>query len=185
MYAIVGLGNPGKKYAGTRHNIGFDVIDLYAQNKNIEIKKQRHRALIGEGFIENQKILLVKPQTYMNLSGESVAEIVNYYKLPLENLLIVHDDIDLEAGRLRLRPKGSAGTHNGMRSIVSNLQVDKFPRLRLGIGRPEREDLVEFVLGKFPKEQKEDIQEAIKRAAQAIDVFLFRGIYEAMNQFNG
>lgn len=185
MYVIVGLGNPGEKYAGTRHNIGFDVIDFYAQNKNIEIKRQKYKALIGEGFIENQKVLLVKPQTYMNRSGESVGDIVNYYKLPLENLLIVYDDIDLEAGKLRLRPKGSAGTHNGMRSILSNLQEDKFSRLRIGIGQPEGEDLVEFVLEKFPKEQKEDIQETIKRAVKAIDVFLSKGIYEAMNQFNG
>lgn len=185
MYVIVGLGNPGEEYVGTRHNIGFDVIDFYAKNKNINIHKQKHKALIGEGFIQNKKVLLVKPQTYMNLSGESIGEIVSYYDIPLENLLIVYDDIDLEIGKLRLRAKGSAGTHNGMRSIVSYLKKDTFPRLRIGIGKPEREDLVDFVLGKFPKNQKKEIQQAIEMAGEAIDVFIFEGIYEAMNQFNG
>src|SRR5699024_10882741 len=127
---------------------------------------------IGEGFIEREKVMLVKPQTFMNLSGESVVEIVNYYDIPLENLLVIYDDIDLERGILRLRRKGSAGTHNGMRSILSQMQNDKFPRLRVGIGRPERGDLIDFVIGKFSSEERKHMGQAVKKAAQAVEVFI-------------
>lgn len=185
MYIIVGLGNPEDKYAGTRHNIGFDVINYFAEDKNIEMRKRKHKAIIGEGFIEREKVMLVKPQTFMNLSGESVVEIVNYYDIPLENLLVIYDDIDLERGILRLRRKGSAGTHNGMRSILSQMQNDKFPRLRVGIGRPERGDLIDFVIGKLSSEERKHMGQAVKKAAQAVEVFITSGITEAMNQFNG
>lgn len=185
MYVIVGLGNPEDKYAGTRHNIGFDVINYFAESKNIEMKKRKHKAIIGEGFIGREKVMLVKPQTFMNLSGESVVEIVDYYDVPLENLLVIYDDIDLEGGSLRLRRKGSAGTHNGMRSIIYQLQDDKFPRLRVGIGRPERGDLIDFVIGRFSEEERKYMGQAVKKAAQAVDVFITKGITETMNQFNG
>lgn len=184
MHVIVGLGNPEKRYFGTRHNVGFEILDAYARIHNIEIKKVKHKALIGEGFINNKKVLLVKPQTYMNLSGESVLDIVNYYDVDLNNLLVIYDDIDLSLGRMRLRSKGSAGTHNGMRSILYQIQEDEIPRLRIGIGRPEKQDLVSYVLGKFTKEEVEDLKGIIEKAPKAIDVFIKEGITEAMNQLN-
>lgn len=184
MHVIIGLGNPEDSYAGTRHNIGFEALNYFSQVENIDIRKIKHRALIGEGFIENKKVMLVKPQTYMNLSGESILDIVDYYDVPLENILVIYDDVDLEVGRLRIRSKGSAGTHNGMKSIIYQLKDDNIPRLRIGIGRPERQDMSSFVLSKFSKEEKEDIINVIKKTEQAIRVFISQGITEAMNQFN-
>lgn len=185
MYLIIGLGNPEDRYGATRHNVGFETINYFAQEENIELKKVKHRALIGEGFVGGKKVMLVKPQTYMNLSGESVREIIDYYNVPLENILVVYDDIALEVGRLRLRSKGSGGTHNGMRSIIYQLREDEFPRLRIGIGKPERQDLTSYVLGRFSQEDKEKIIEAIKKAREAIKLFISKGIQEAMNEFNG
>lgn len=184
MHVIIGLGNPEDRYTGTRHNIGFEALNYFSHVENIEIRKIKHRALIGEGFIDGKKVMLVKPQTYMNLSGESILEIVDYYDVPLENILVIYDDIDLDIGRLRLRSKGSAGTHNGMRSIIYQLQEDNISRLRIGIGRPEKQDLTSFVLSKFTKEEKEEIINTIKKTEQAIKVFISQGITEAMNQFN-
>ena len=134
MYVIVGLGNPGKKYENTRHNMGFMAIDLLADKFGIKVDKIKHKALIGEGRIANQKVLLAKPQTYMNLSGESVREILSYYKVDVENLIVIYDDIDIPTGTIRIRKFGSAGTHNGMRSVVYQLKSDRFPRIRVGIG---------------------------------------------------
>ncbi len=184
MHVIIGLGNPEDRYAGTRHNIGFEALNYFSQLENIEIRKIKHKALIGEGFIDGKKVMLVKPQTYMNLSGESILEIIDYYDVPLENILVIYDDIDLDVGRLRLRSKGSAGTHNGMRSIIYMLQEDNISRIRIGIGRPDKQDLSSFVLSKFTQEEKEELIDTIKKAGQAIKVFISQGITEAMNQFN-
>lgn len=186
MFVIVGLGNPGAKYADTRHNIGFVAVDYLSRQLNININKIRHKALVGEGYIGTEKILLVKPQTYMNLSGESVMNVVDYYKLPSENLIIIYDDVDLSTGVLRIRPQGSSGSHNGMKSIIYLLNKDDFPRIRIGIGKqPEYMDLADYVTGKFPKDEIPIMVEAVKRAADAVEEIVLKGIAAAMNKFNG
>lgn len=184
MYVIVGLGNPGKKYAQTRHNVGFDVIDYLAYRNDIEIKKIKHKALVGQGIIDGKKVMLVKPQTFMNLSGQSVLEIFEYYKIDLNKLIVIYDDIDIDLGRVRIRKKGSGGTHNGMRNIIYLLQKDEFPRVRIGIGRPIHGDLVSYVIGKFKEEEKEDIILSIKLAAEALECMVGEGIDKAMNRYN-
>ena len=151
MYVIVGLGNPDKKYEHTRHNIGFDVIDALADKYNISVTDKKHKALCGSGVIEGMKVLLVKPQTYMNLSGESVAEVMNFYKLdPDEEMIVIFDDISLEPGRIRIRKKGSAGGHNGLKNIIAHLGTDQFPRIKVGVGMPEHPDheMIDWVIGK-------------------------------------
>ena len=183
MYIIAGLGNPGKKYENTRHNIGFITLDYLAERHDIKINKIKHKALVGEGRISGQKVLLVQPQTYMNLSGESLREVMDYYKEDIEDMIVIYDDIDLEAGAVRIRKKGGPGTHNGMRSIVQHLGTD-FPRIRMGIGKDRRGDLVDFVLGGFTKEDKEVLEPAIERAALAIEMYIGEGIEKAMNQYN-
>lgn len=186
MFVIVGLGNPGTKYADTRHNIGFVAVDYLSRQLNININKIRHKALVGEGYIGTEKILLVKPQTYMNLSGESVMNVVDYYKLPSENLIIIYDDVDLSPGVLRIRPQGSSGSHNGMKSIIYLLNKDDFPRIRIGIGKqPEYMDLADYVTGKLPKDEIPIMVEAVKRAADAVEEIVLKGIAAAMNKFNG
>ncbi|MEW9122669.1 MAG: aminoacyl-tRNA hydrolase [Thermotaleaceae bacterium] len=184
MHVIVGLGNPGRQYAGTRHNVGFEAIDYLGEKNNILINKIKFKSLIGEGFIENQKVLLVKPQTYMNLSGHSLLEIVSFYKLDSEQILVIYDDIDIEVGKLRIRTKGSAGTHNGMRSIIYEIQSHDFPRVRIGIGKPRGGNLADYVLGRFPKEERELIDIVVKDAAEAVELYLKEGIDRAMNQYN-
>ena len=151
MYVVVGLGNPGKQYENTRHNVGFNVIDILAKEYGISVTKIKHKALIGEGRIGTEKVLLVKPQTYMNLSGETLIDIYKYYKVDMENIIVIYDDIDLEVGKLRIRKKGSAGTHNGMRSVVQHLNSDRFPRIRLGIGASGKRDIIDHVIGGFTK----------------------------------
>ena len=183
MYIIAGLGNPGKKYENTRHNIGFITLDYLAERHDIKINKIKHKALVGEGRIAGQKVLLVEPQTYMNLSGESLREVMDYYKVDIEDMIVIYDDIDLEAGAVRIRKKGGPGTHNGMRSIVQHLGTD-FPRIRMGIGKERRGDLVDFVLGGFTKEDKEVLEPAIERAALAIEMYIGEGIEKAMNKYN-
>ena len=183
MYIIAGLGNPGKKYENTRHNIGFITLDFLAERHDIKINKIKHKALVGEGRIAGQKVLLVKPQTYMNLSGESLREVMDYYKVDIEDMIVIYDDIDLDAGAVRIRKKGSAGTHNGMRSIVQHLGTD-FPRIRMGIGKDKRGDLVDFVLGGFTKEDKEVLEPAVERAALAVECYVDEGIEKAMNKYN-
>ena len=183
MYIIAGLGNPGKKYENTRHNIGFITLDYLAERHDIKINKIKHKALVGEGRIFGQKVLLVQPQTYMNLSGESLREVMDYYKVDIEDMIVIYDDIDLEAGAVRIRKKGGPGTHNGMRSIVQHLGTD-FPRIRMGIGKDRRGDLVDFVLSGFTKEDKEVLEPAIERAALAIEMYIGEGIEKAMNQYN-
>lgn len=184
MYVVVGLGNPGRKYDCTRHNVGFEVIDYLAYRNNIEVKKIKHKALIGEGTIAGQKVMLVKPQTFMNLSGQSVSEICGYYKIDLDKLIVIYDDIDIDFGRVRIRKKGSGGTHNGMRNIIYQLQEDIFPRVRIGIGRPEKGNLVSYVIGKFEEKEKEDIILSIKLATEAVENMIEEGIDKAMNNYN-
>lgn len=185
MHIIVGLGNPGKKYDKTRHNVGFDVIDKIAENNNIDINKIKHKAVVGEGRINNKKVMLVKPTTYMNLSGQSVKEIVDYYKVNISDIIVIYDDIDTQVGKMRIRQKGSAGSHNGMKSIIYDLVDDSFPRVRIGIGKPEFGDLADFVLGKFSKEQKPLIEDVVNKAADAVEIMIKDGIDLAMNRYNG
>ena len=185
MFIIAGLGNPGLKYAGTRHNVGFGAIDLLAEKYGIGVDAKKHKALIGKGVIDGQKVVLVKPQTYMNLSGESIQAAAAYYKLPPEEVLVIYDDINLDVGRLRIREKGSAGGHNGMKSIISCLGSDQCPRIRIGVGdKPSRMDMADYVLSRFPAEELADVREAIDRAAQAAALIVNGQMAEAMNQFN-
>ena len=184
MYVIAGLGNPGKKYENTRHNMGFIAIDQLAEKHNIKVDKLKFKALVGEGRIAGQKVLLVKPQTYIIVSGESIREVMNFYKLEPENLIVIYDDIDIEAGTLRIRKFGSAGTHNGMKSVVYQLQSDRFPRIRLGIGSQKKGDLVNFVIGGFSKEEVPVLEEAVQHAVLAAECIIEDGIDKAMNQYN-
>lgn len=185
MIVIVGLGNPGGKYSLTRHNVGFDVIDLVGKKLDIKVNKVKFKALIGEGTWGGQRIVLVKPSTYMNLSGESIRPLMDFYKLDPRDLMVVLDDIDIEFGTLRIKKKGSAGTHNGLKSIISHIGTDQFPRLKIGIGqKPPSYDLADFVLSKFSKSERIIIDEAIANAADAIDEFIIRGIDSAMNKYN-
>lgn len=179
----MGLGNPGHKYAATRHNIGFEVIDFIAQKYNINFKSNL-RAHISVDHIGSEKVLLVKPQTYMNLSGESLLEIVNYYDLKLEDVLIIYDDIDIAFGKIRIRQKGSAGTHNGMRSIVELLKSQDMPRIRMGVGKKDNIPLASYVLQKFPPEEMLTVQEMVTKAADAVICFIEEGINLCMNRYN-
>lgn len=185
MYIIVGLGNPGKEYEGTRHNAGFMVIDKLADEYNISVDTKKHKALVGKGVIEGNQVLLVKPQTYMNLSGESLAEVMNYYKADLDDLIVIFDDISLPPGKLRLRPKGSAGGHNGIKSIIAHLGTQEFQRIKVGVGdKPKQYDLADWVLGHFSKEDLELMQDGVKKASQAAIAIMNEGIESGMNKFN-
>ncbi len=184
MKIIAGLGNPGREYENTKHNVGFMTVDVLAEKLGISIKKIKFRALCGEGFIGGEKILILKPQTYMNLSGQSIREAVDFYKADAEDLIVIYDDIDLPLGNLRIRPKGSAGTHNGMRSIVYQLQDDGFPRVRVGIGSDRRGDLVNYVISGFSEEDRSTMREAIIKAADAVECMVTDGINDAMSRFN-
>jgi len=185
VIVIAGLGNPGSKYSETRHNVGFDVVDRLAQSNDIKVNKLKFKALIGEGFIGTEKVLLVKPSTYMNNSGHSIREIMEFYKLPPENLLVVVDDIDIEFATIRLKKKGSAGSHNGLKSIIYQIQVDDFPRIKVGIGKkPPYYDLADFVLSKFSLDERKLVDQAIKKASAAAEEFVKSGIDKAMNEFN-
>ena len=186
MFIIAGLGNPTLQYEGTRHNVGFDVIDMLADRYNISVDGRKGRALVGKGIIEGQKVLLVKPQTYMNLSGESLRELVNYYKIDEEHeLLVIYDDISLDVGQLRIRKKGSAGGHNGIKNIIANLGTDVFPRIKIGVGeKPKKYDLADYVLGHFQGDEKKLMEEAYDRAAVAVAEILTDGPDKAMNDFN-
>ncbi len=185
MYIIVGLGNPGRKYQGTRHNVGFDTIDYIARKHNIKVNKLKHQALVGEGRIAGQRVLLVKPQTYMNLSGQSVSSLLRYYKVTLNKLFVIYDDIDIAAGTLRIRQKGSAGTHNGMRNIIYLLKRDDFPRFRIGIGRSDVMALRDFVLTRYQKDEVPLMEAAIERCEKAVVSTLTDGLDKAMSSYNG
>ena len=186
MFIIAGLGNPTLQYEGTRHNVGFDVIDMLADRYNISVDGRKGRALIGKGMIGGQKVLLAKPQTYMNLSGESLRELVNYYKIDEEHeLLVIYDDISLDVGQLRIRKKGSAGGHNGIKNIIANLGTDVFPRIKISVGeKPKKYDLADYVLGHFSKEDRELMEEGYDRADHAVGMILNGEIEAAMNQYN-
>lgn len=185
MHCIIGLGNPGPEYAETRHNVGFRVVDLLAERHSIRLRRRRLRSEVGQGQIAGQKVLLVKPQTFMNNSGEAVVKVSDYFDLEPQDLLIVYDDLDLELGTLRLRAAGSPGTHKGMRSIVEHLGSQEFPRLRLGIGPlPPSADAREFVLSRFKPAQVPITDEMVTRAAEAVEYYLSEGMAAAMNEFN-
>ena len=204
MYLIAGLGNPGDKYEHTRHNAGYEVIDVLADRYDIDVNTGKHKGLVGKGVIEGEKVILLKPVTYMNLSGESIIDALSYYKLdPESELIVIYDDISLRPGMLRVRPKGSAGGHNGIKNIIAHLGDDKFPRVRVGVGeKPKGWDLVDHVLGRYSDEDKklnlqkvqvvfnsdedkEIMKESFKRAADAVVSIMTGGIDKAMNDFNG
>ncbi len=186
MYIIVGLGNPGKQYAHTRHNVGFDTIDILADKYNISVDIKKHKALCGKGMIGGQKVVLAKPQTFMNLSGESVRELVDFYKIdPEEELIVIYDDISLEPGQLRVRPKGSAGGHNGIKNIIAHLGTQVFKRVKVGVGeKPKGYDLADYVLGHFSKEDRMLMEDAFGRAAEAAVCMMNDSMEHAMNQYN-
>ncbi len=185
MYFIVGLGNPGIRYENTRHNVGFLTIDYLAEKNNIKVKKLKHKSLIGEGEISGQKVMLIKPQTFMNNSGEAIREIRNYYKFEDDELIVVFDDIDIDFGSIRIKQKGSAGTHNGMKSIIYHIQYDTFPRIKIAVGkRPEYMDLANFVLSGFTDKEVDIVREEIIMASEAIELMLSDGINKAMNKYN-
>ena len=186
MKLIVGLGNPGKDYEKTRHNAGFMCIDEVAKKLNMSFDTKKFKALIAMGFVGGEKVILMKPQTYMNLSGETLIDIYKYYKVDMENIIVIYDDIDLEVGKLRIRKKGSAGTHNGMRSIVKCLGATDFPRVRVGVSRPmPGQDLADFVLSRFRKEEASDLEIGLDKAYRAVDCMIRENIDMAMNKYNG
>ena len=185
MYIIAGLGNPTKTYEGTRHNVGFRVIDKIAQDYHISVDTKKHKALCGKGVIEGQKVILAKPQTFMNLSGESIRAMADYYQVDPQDLLIIFDDVSLDVGQLRIRKKGSAGGHNGIKSIIAHLGTNEFPRIKVGVGeKPKGWDLADYVLGKFSGEDAGRIDEAAADASSAVKIILTQDIDAAMNQFN-
>ena len=185
MYLIVGLGNPENEYAHTRHNMGFDTINQIAKNNNIQITKNKFKGLCESTIIQNQKVILLKPQTYMNLSGESVKEVAEFYNLKPEEIIVIYDDIDIEKGHIKIRKKGGAGSHNGMKSVVEELQSTDFARIRVGIGQPEfKSDMINYVIGKVPQEEQKILQQGVEKAAKAVEEILKNGIDIAMNKFN-
>ncbi len=185
MYIIAGLGNPTAEYAKTRHNVGFDAIDELADQMGVSVEIKKHKALCGMGLIAGQKVLLMKPQTYMNLSGEAVRAAVDFYKCdPETELIVIYDDISLDVGRLRIRAKGSAGGHNGIKSIIAHLGTENFKRIKIGVGAKKGQDLVKHVLGKFPPEERQAVDDAIAQAALAVPVIMMEGMETAMNHFN-
>jgi PTH1 family peptidyl-tRNA hydrolase len=185
MFVIIGLGNPGKKYENTRHNIGFNIINVLATDYSVKINQIKHKSLVGTTFINGEKVMLVKPQTYMNNSGEAVREIIEYYKVPLEKVLIVYDDVDTKIGSIRIRTQGSGGSHNGMNNIIYLLNCDNIPRLRFGIERSETIPLRNYVLNDFDKNNIGKINETIKKSVEACKIFINSGINKAMNDCNG
>ncbi len=186
MYIICGLGNPGKKYDHTRHNVGFDALDILAERNNISINTDKFQGLVGSGYIDGQKVLLVKPQTYMNLSGHCLRQACDFYKIdPEEELIVLCDDISLDPGKLRIRLKGSAGGHNGLKDIIAQLGTDKFTRVKIGVGaKPEGWDLADHVLGHFVGEDKIAIAESIDKASRAAAALLTEEPQKVMNQYN-
>lgn len=185
MYIIVGLGNPEPEYSNTRHNMGFDVINKIAQNNDISLNKTKFDAIYGTGIIQNEKVILVKPQTYMNNSGEAVKKFVEFYKEPLENLIVVYDDMDTEIGTIRVRAKGGPGSHNGMKSMVHELVSEDFPRIRVGIGKPVNEfDRINYVIGRIDAEEYAKLQEGQNLAVKAVSCWIREGIDNTMNKFN-
>ena len=185
MYLIVGLGNPEEKYSNTRHNMGFDVINELSKECDIKVSKSKFDAFYGMGEIENKKVILVKPQTYMNLSGESIIKFKKFYKISNKDLIVIYDDMDLKLGDIRIKAKGSSGSHNGMKSVIENLGTQDFTRIRVGIGTPEnKEDMINYVIGQIPKREREILDKSIVKAKDGIIEILENGIDIAMNKFN-
>lgn len=185
MYLIVGLGNPEGEYSNTRHNMGFDTINHLSKKLNISVTKEKFKGLYGDGVINNEKVILLKPQTYMNLSGESIVKFRDFYKIPNENIIVIYDDMDIELGTIKIRKKGGPGTHNGMKSVVSELQTEDFPRIRVGIGKPMfKEMMIAYVIQKIQGEEVEILDKATKKAAEAVYEIIINGIDKAMNIYN-
>lgn len=185
MYLIVGLGNPESDYARTRHNMGFRVINELAKQYEIDIARKKFRSEYENAMIEGQKVILVKPQTFMNVSGEAIIEFVNFYKIELDKIIIIYDDMDIEPGKIRIRKSGSPGSHNGMKSVVHFLNSENFPRIRVGIGKPrEDENVIEYVIGSIPEEDEKDLETGVNLAKEAVIELLKNGIDSAMNRFN-
>ena len=187
MYVIVGLGNPGAKYDKTRHNVGFDVIDLLAEKYHISVTEKKHKALIGKGCVANQSVVLVKPQTFMNLSGESVGDVIHFYKLdPEDKLIVISDDVTLDPGTIRIRRKGSAGGHNGLKNIIAHVHTDGFKRIKIGVGKmPPEGDMVAHVLGRLPVDERKLLERAYENAVGAVECMVCDDIDRAMNLYNG
>ena len=185
MYLIVGLGNPEPEYSKTRHNMGFDTINKIASKYKIEMNRTKFNAIYGSGIIEGKKVILVKPQTFMNLSGQAVREFVNFYKVENDNLIVIYDDMDIEKGTMKTRKKGGPGSHNGMKSIVHEIASTDFPRVRIGIGTPEnKNDAVNYVIGHVTDEEYELLQKGVEKAELAVEEILKNGIDAAMNKYN-
>lgn len=185
MYLIVGLGNPENEYSNTRHNMGFDTINQIARNNNIKIVKKKFKALYENSIIKNQKIILLKPQTYMNASGESIKEAVNFFNIKPEKIIVIYDDIDIEKGKIKIRKKGGAGSHNGMKSVIQELDSTDFIRIRVGIGQPQfKDDMINYVIGNVPEDEQRILQQGVEKAANAVEEILENGIDIAMNKFN-
>ena len=184
VYLIVGLGNPGKQYEKTRHNVGFDVLDLLCDKYNINMNRIKFKGVYGEWKIGNEKVILLKPNTFMNLSGESVKEVCDFYKIQNENIIVIYDDVSLDVGRMRIRKAGSAGGHNGIKNIIFNLSSDVFPRIKVGVGTPKG-DLISHVLGKFSDADRREVEKVFSAAVDAVEYIITKGTCEAMNNFNG
>ena len=183
MYLIVGLGNPEEDYSNTRHNMGFDTINKISLEYDIEVNKKKFKGLCGTGVIEGEKVILLKPQTFMNLSGESIKEVVDFYKIENEKIIVIYDDMDINLGVIKIRKKGNAGSHNGMKSVIQHLGTD-FTRIRVGIGRPDDGDFIKYVIGPIPEEEKEILDKATTIAKDAAVEIIKQGVDNAMNKFN-
>ena len=186
MFIIAGLGNPDEKYQGTRHNVGFDVVDRLAEKYQIAVDTKKHRALIGKGVIEGQKVLLAKPQTYMNLSGEAVHEAAQFYKIPADHVLVIYDDVSLPVGKLRVRPTGSAGGHNGIKNIIAHLGTQEFPRIKIGTGAPAGggAEMIDWVIGVPSQAERKILVESFENAVKAAEDIIENGCQKAMNDYN-
>ena len=185
MYLIVGLGNPEEEYSNTRHNMGFNTINKLAKQYNIEINRSKFKSLYGNGIIEKEKVILLKPQTYMNLSGTAIKEVMDFYKINKEELIIIYDDIDIEPGIIKIRKKGGPGTHNGMKSVVNEIKTQDFTRVRVGIGMPSnKSDLINYVIGKISKDDIEKLEDGTTKAKDALIEIIKNGVDIAMNKFN-
>lgn len=185
MYLIIGLGNPEEEYANTRHNMGFDAINEIARRNQISLTKKKFQAIYEVAIIEGKKVILLKPQTYMNLSGDSIREVMQFYHIKPEEILVIYDDIDIEKGIIKIRKKGGPGGHNGMKSVIENIGTTDFPRIRIGIGQPEyKGDMINYVIGPVPEDEKRILAQGVQKAADAIEEFLKNGIDSTMNRFN-
>lgn len=185
MYLVIGLGNPEEEYSRTRHNMGFDVVNQIAKNYDISFERKKFDAIFADAMLEGQKVMLVKPQTYMNLSGTSLKQFVDFYKVPIEQVIVIYDDMDIEKGTIKIRKKGGPGSHNGMKSVQKELASDNFPRVRIGIGTPTyQNDRINYVLAKIPEEEYTILEQGIKKAVTAVVDIVKNGIDHAMNQYN-